>query len=72
MPRFQEALNSLDPVDREVLSLRRFKQLRRAETAQVLGIAEAAAAKRCVRALKRLRLRSPTCPAASNVAVVQR
>ena len=55
MLRVQEALNSLDPVDREVLALRHFEQLSRAETAQVLGIAEAAAAKRYIRALKRLK-----------------
>jgi RNA polymerase sigma-70 factor (ECF subfamily) len=40
---------------REVLALRHFEQLTRAETAQVLGIEEPAAAKRYVRALKRLR-----------------
>ena len=53
--RLQEALNSMDPLDREVLALRHFEQLTRAETAQVLGIEEAAAAKRYVRALKRLK-----------------
>jgi RNA polymerase sigma-70 factor (ECF subfamily) len=53
--RLQEALNSLDPVDREVLSLRHFEELNRAETAQVLGIEESAAAKRYLRALKRLK-----------------
>jgi RNA polymerase sigma-70 factor (ECF subfamily) len=53
--RVQEALNSLDPIDREVLSLRHFEQLSRAEAARVLGIAEAAAAKRYIRALKRLK-----------------
>jgi len=55
MLRIQEALNTLDPLDREVLTLRHFEQLTRAETAQVLGIAEAAAAKRYIRALKRLK-----------------
>src|SRR5207244_11242581 len=30
--RLQEALNSLDPVDREVLALRHFEQLTNAET----------------------------------------
>jgi RNA polymerase sigma-70 factor (ECF subfamily) len=54
MLRLQEALNTLDPIDREVLSLRHFEELTRAETAQVLGITEGAAAKRYVRALKRL------------------
>jgi RNA polymerase sigma-70 factor (ECF subfamily) len=53
--RLQEALNSLDPVDREVLTLRHFEELSRAETAQELGIEESAAGKRYVRALKRLK-----------------
>jgi RNA polymerase sigma-70 factor (ECF subfamily) len=52
--RVQEAMNSLEPVDREALALRHFEQLNRAEAAQVLGITEAAAAKRYVRALKRI------------------
>jgi RNA polymerase sigma-70 factor (ECF subfamily) len=55
MLRLQEALNALDPIDREVLSLRHFEELTRAETAKVLGIEEGAAAKRYVRALKRLK-----------------
>jgi RNA polymerase sigma-70 factor (ECF subfamily) len=53
--RLQEALNSLDPIDREILALRQLEELSRAETAQVLGIEESAAAKRYIRALKRLR-----------------
>ncbi len=53
--RVQEALNCLDPVDREVLALRHFEQLGRAETAQVLGITPEAGAKRYFRALKRLK-----------------
>jgi RNA polymerase sigma-70 factor (ECF subfamily) len=55
MLRLQEALNTLDPIDREVLSLRHFEELNRRETAQVLGIEEGAAAKRYIRALKRLK-----------------
>jgi RNA polymerase sigma-70 factor (ECF subfamily) len=55
MLRLQEALNTLDPTDREVLSLRHFEQLNRKETGQVLGIEEGAAAKRYIRALKRLK-----------------
>src|SRR5438128_7205869 len=51
----QEALNSLDPLDREVVALRHFEQLSRAETAQVLDITEEAGAKRYIRALKRLK-----------------
>jgi len=54
--RLQEALNSMDPIDREVLALRHFEQLSNAEAARVLGLQERAAAKRYVRALKRLRL----------------
>src|SRR5215468_3903778 len=53
--RLQEALNALDPVDREILSLRHFEELTAAETARVLEIEEAAAAKRYFRALKRLK-----------------
>jgi RNA polymerase sigma-70 factor, ECF subfamily len=53
--RVQEALNSLDPMDREVLSLRHFEELTAAEAAQVLSIEESAAAKRYFRALKRLK-----------------
>ncbi len=54
--RLQEALNSMDPIDREVLALRHFEQLSNGEAARVLGLQEPAAAKRYVRALKRLRL----------------
>jgi RNA polymerase sigma-70 factor (ECF subfamily) len=54
--RVQEAINLLDPLDREVLSLRHFEQLSRAETARALAIEEAAAAKRYIRALKRLKV----------------
>jgi RNA polymerase sigma-70 factor (ECF subfamily) len=53
--RVQEALNALEPLDREILALRHFEQLSRAEASRVLGIEEAAAAKRYVRALKRLK-----------------
>jgi RNA polymerase sigma-70 factor, ECF subfamily len=53
--RVQEALNAMDPIDREVLSLRHFEQLTNGETAHVLGLSEAAASNRFVRALKRLK-----------------
>jgi RNA polymerase sigma-70 factor (ECF subfamily) len=55
MMRLQEALNTLDAMDREVLSLRHFEELSLAETALSLGIEEPAAAKRYIRALKRLK-----------------
>src|SRR5436309_11623324 len=53
--RVQEALNSMDPNDREVLILRHFEELSTAEVAQVLGIKPSAAVSRYVRALKRLK-----------------
>lgn len=49
------ALDAMDPIDREVLALRHFEQLGNGEAAQVLGIQERAAAKRYIRALKRLK-----------------
>ncbi len=53
--QLEEALNSMDVVDREVLALRHFEQLSNAEAAQVLQISESAASNRYVRAVKRLR-----------------
>jgi RNA polymerase sigma-70 factor (ECF subfamily) len=53
--RIQEALNSMEDLDREILSLRHFEQLSNSETAAVLGISEQAASNRFVRALKRLK-----------------
>ena len=53
--RLQEVLNAMDPIDREVLSLRHFEELNNNETAQVLGISKTAASNRYVRALKRLK-----------------
>jgi RNA polymerase sigma-70 factor (ECF subfamily) len=53
--RVQEALNGMDPRDREVLILRHFEELSNAEAAQALGIKPAAAVNRYVRALKRLK-----------------
>jgi RNA polymerase sigma-70 factor (ECF subfamily) len=53
--KVQQALNSMDPMDREVLTLRNFEMLSNEETAQVLGITKAAASSRHIRALKRLK-----------------
>jgi RNA polymerase sigma-70 factor (ECF subfamily) len=53
--RLEEALDAMDPLDREVLALRHFEQLSPAETARVLGIKEKAAGMRYVRALRRLK-----------------
>jgi len=53
--RLQEALNSMDPLDREILALRHFEQLTNPEAAQVLDIKEKTAGKRYLRAIKRLK-----------------
>jgi RNA polymerase sigma-70 factor (ECF subfamily) len=51
----QEALNSMDPIDREVLALKHFEQLSTTEIAAVLGLSKAGAGSRYLRAIKRLR-----------------
>lgn len=51
----QEALNAMDPADREVLALKHFEQLSTSEIAQVLGLSKAGAGSRYLRAIKRLR-----------------
>jgi RNA polymerase sigma-70 factor (ECF subfamily) len=51
----QEALNGMDPIDREVLALKHFEQLSVAEIAEVLGLSKAGAGSRYLRAVKRLR-----------------
>ena len=53
--KLQEALNGMDPVDREVVVLRHFEELSNADAAAVLGIETAAASKRYIRAIRRLK-----------------
>jgi RNA polymerase sigma-70 factor (ECF subfamily) len=53
--RLQEALNCMDPIEREVLVLRHYEQLSNGETALVLGLDKSAASKRYARALIRLK-----------------
>ena len=53
--RLQEVLNTMDPMDREILTLRHFEELSNNETAEVLGIQKSAASNRYIRALKRLK-----------------
>jgi RNA polymerase sigma-70 factor, ECF subfamily len=53
--RLEEALEQMDPLDREVLALRHFEELSNTETAELLGIQPPAASKRYVRALARLK-----------------
>lgn len=52
--RLEEALNGLEPLDRDILSLRHFEALSQKEAAQVLHLEGSDAAKRYIRALKRL------------------
>jgi RNA polymerase sigma-70 factor (ECF subfamily) len=52
--QLQTALNGMDPLDREVITLRHFEELSNNEAAQVLGLSKAAASNRYVRALARL------------------
>ena len=51
----QDALDQMDPLDREVLALRHFEQLTNGEAARVLGLDKSAASKRYARALVRLK-----------------
>ena len=60
--RVQEALNRMDALDREVLTLRHFEMLSNDETATVLGIKKSAASNRYIRALKRLKELLATLP----------
>jgi RNA polymerase sigma-70 factor (ECF subfamily) len=53
--QIQDALNEMQPLDREVLALRHYEQLSNSETAHVLDLSEAAASIRFIRALRRLK-----------------
>jgi RNA polymerase sigma-70 factor (ECF subfamily) len=53
--RFREALEKVDPMDREILELRHIEQLSNRDTALALGLSEPAAGMRYLRALRRLR-----------------
>jgi RNA polymerase sigma-70 factor (ECF subfamily) len=53
--RLQTALNSMDPLDREVLALCHFEELSNAEAALALGIDRGTASTRYLRALKGLK-----------------
>lgn len=53
--RLQKALDSLDPVDREILVLRHFEQLTNGEASEALSLDKSATSKRYVRAMERLK-----------------
>ena len=54
-----QALEKLDPMDREVLVLRHLEELTNSEVAEILGVDKFAASKRYLRALGRLRRAVP-------------
>jgi RNA polymerase sigma-70 factor (ECF subfamily) len=58
----QETLNAMEPLDREVLTLRHCERLSNNETATVLDISPAAASEAYVRALKRISVIMSTLP----------
>jgi RNA polymerase sigma-70 factor (ECF subfamily) len=51
----QDAINGMDSLDREVIVLRHFEELTNDEVAEALGLTKAAASKRYVRAMLRLK-----------------
>jgi RNA polymerase sigma-70 factor (ECF subfamily) len=51
----QDAIEEMDPIDREVLALRHFEELTNSEVAEALGIEQKAASIRYIRALRRLK-----------------
>jgi RNA polymerase sigma-70 factor, ECF subfamily len=53
--RLQEALNHMDPLDREILVLRHYEQMTNGNAAAALGVDKSAASKRYTRALQRLK-----------------
>lgn len=53
--RLEEILNSMEPADREVLTLRHFEELTNNEVAEVLGLSKTAASNRYIRAVIRLK-----------------
>ena len=62
----QEALNAMDPMDREVLTLRHCEQLSNDEAAAVLNIAISVASESYIRALKRISLILASLPGFNN------
>ncbi len=53
--RFQQAIERLDEIDREVILMRHFEHLSNQETAEALQLSQPAAAMRYLRAMRRLR-----------------
>jgi DNA-directed RNA polymerase specialized sigma24 family protein len=51
----QDVLNQMDPVDREVLALRHFEELKNDEAASVLGLERSETSRRYLHAVKALK-----------------
>jgi len=64
--RFDAAVEQLDETDREVILMRHFEQLSNQEVAQSLGLTDAAAGMRYLRALRRLRVILDEPPASNH------
>jgi RNA polymerase sigma-70 factor (ECF subfamily) len=62
----QETLDRMEPIDREVIALRHFEELSNDEAATVLGLSKAAASKRYVRAMLRLKAALSSMPGRSG------
>ena len=66
--QLREAIDGMDPIDREVLALRHFEELTNKEVAEVIGIAQKAASIRYVRAIRRLKKIMESLPGAEDLA----
>ena len=53
--QIQAALNEMEPIDREIIALRHFEEMSNSDVAHILGISQAAASNRYVRALRRIK-----------------
>ncbi len=53
--RLKSIIGGMEPADREILTLRHYRELSNQEAARALGLTPAAASKRYMRALERLR-----------------
>src|SRR5262249_9188841 len=55
LEQVEQALDNMDPIDREILGLGHFEELSNDEVSAILGLRKSAASNRYVRALRRLK-----------------
>ena len=60
--QLQQALNQMEPMDREIIMLRHFEELSNSEASRVLGISVQAASNRHMRAMSRLQMTLKSIP----------